>query len=464
MTTPRTKAVTTKSAASKSRSRSTKQPAKSSSAVSAAPVAEPLSELLPAPDADSNEAEQTAAAAAVAIEADLEPQPAVEAEPLSAVDQSMPVTVAIAEPEPESHAIELELIPELTPESTPAPAPALIMQPMTSTIVHSAPAAPAAAPTAALTPAIDIVTGTIGGVGKTQFAHLLTGYYFNQMLLSGSLRPIHLVEGDHKGTKFHQTYKNLPAPFNMMVADLHQTVLSDDPAKQSNADFMAELALSSTAPIVINTPANSAEAMTDWLVNTGIPELCQEAGIPLRYWFVCRNTKDSLNAFIESFTSLGDAVPHILVKNQFAGQSQQGDWELPGDVAAALVEDNTPVLSMPSLYVQNQLFSERFALPFEVARAYDPESFSYSYWAHRLEVGDPLIVRWMDWSAGGTIEEFLPQWQSYWQAKGLLYIGSNTTEKFAFMKQHDLPMPSVGRNRLNKFLSPGYSSIAELGL
>jgi len=323
---------------------------------------------------------------------------------------------------------------------------------------NDAPAKPAA-----LTPAIDIVTGIIGGIGKTQFAHLLTGYYFDRMLKSGNLQPIHLVEGDHKGTKFYKTYQELPAPFPSMVA-MHQTVLSDDPAKQSNADFMADLVLESNAPVVINTPANSAESMTAWLLNSDIPGLCKDAGIPLRYWFVCRNSSDSLNAFSESFISLGDVVPHILVKNQFAGQSaQQGEWQIPAHVQEAVDEAQVPVLSMPQLFIQNQLFSEQFHLSFEVARAYDPESFSLAYWQKRLAVGDLLITRWMEWK-GSTIEAFLDQWQAYWQNKGLLYTGSSSAEKLSYMQQLNIPLPSVGRNRLNKFLTAGYNAIASAGL
>ena len=335
-----------------------------------------------------------------------------------------------------------------------------------TTITYAAPSVDqndAPAKPAALTPAIDIVTGIIGGIGKTQFAHLLTGYYFDRMLKSGNLQPIHLVEGDHKGTKFYKTYQELPAPFPRMVA-MHQTVLSDDPAKQSNADFMADLVLESNAPVVINTPANSAESMTAWLLNSDIPALCKDAGIPLRYWFVCRNSTDSLNAFAESFRELGEAVPHILVKNQFAGQgAQQGDWGLSVALQEILDEQKTPVLSMPALFVQNQLFSERFHLPFELARAYDPESFSYSYWQNRLAVGDLLITRWIEWSSG-TVEEFLNQWQTYWQNKGLLYMGRNSAEKLSFMQQHNNPLPTVGRNRLNKFLTAGYNAISSLGL
>jgi len=63
-------------------------------------------------------------------------------------------------------------------------------------IAHAVPSDDLASPqpvTVPLTPAIDIVTGTIGGVGKTQFAHLLTSYYYDRMLKSGHLQPIHLV-------------------------------------------------------------------------------------------------------------------------------------------------------------------------------------------------------------------------------------------------------------------------------
>ena len=338
------------------------------------------------------------------------------------------------------------------------------MTPITYAVAPSIDQSTEPAKPSALAPAIDIVTGTIGGIGKTQFAHLLTGYYFDQMLKSGNLQPIHLVEGDHKGTKFYNTYQDLPAPFPSMVAKLHQTVLSDDPAKQANADFMADLVLESNAPVVINTPANSAESMTAWLLNSDIPGLCKDAGIPLRYWFVCRNSSDSLNAFMESFSSLGGDVPHILVKNQFAGQSaQQGDWELPASVQQVSDVGDVPVLSMPQLFIQNQMFSERFHLPFEVARAYDPESFKLEYWQKRLAVGDLLITRWMEWK-GGTVEAFLDQWQAYWQNKGLLYTGSSSAEKLSYMQQHNIPLPSVGRNRLNKFLTAGYNAIASAGL
>lgn len=366
--------------------------------------------------------------------------------------------VGSAEPEP------LQPLPEVIEPAEPEPLanvtsparPNALDQP----IAYPAPAAAPSAAAPAATSAIDIVTGTIGGVGKTQFAHLLSGYYFNQMLTSGQLQPFHLVEGDHKGTKFYDTYSALPAPFTNMVAGLHQTVLSDDPAKQSNSDFIANLALASSAPVIINTPANSAEAMTDWLLNSDIPELCKDAGIPLRYWFVCRNSPDSLNAFADSFNSLGDAVPHILVRNQFSGQVQQSEWGLPTALQAVVDEGLATTFSMPALYVQNQLFSERFHLPFEVARAYDPESFSLAYWQKRLAAGDLLITRWLEWT-GGTVADFLAQWQDYWQAKGLLYTGGGLSETLVFMKQHNIPLASVGRNRLNKFLAAGYSAIAQ---
>jgi hypothetical protein len=182
----------------------------------------------------------------------------------------------------------------------------------------------------------------------------------------------------------------------------------------------------------------------------------------LRYWFVCRNTTDSLQAFIDSFGTLR-AVPHILVKNQFTGQSQQGEWNLPTDLQQIVDQEKVPVVSMASLFIQNQMFSERFHLPFEVARAYDPESFKLEYWQKRLAVGDLLITRWMEWK-GSTIEAFLDQWQAYWQNKGLLYTGSSSAEKLSYMQQLNIPLPSVGRNRLNKFLTAGYNAIASAGL
>ena len=341
-----------------------------------------------------------------------------------------------------------------------------------------------------LTPAIDIVTGTIGGVGKTQFAHLLTSYYYDRMLKFGHLQPIHLVEGDHKGTKFYKSYQRLPEPFSLMTAGVCQTVLSDDPDQRANADIVMQLVEQAQAPVVVNTPANCAEAVNGWLTNSHIPRLCQEAGIPLRYWFVCVNTDDSLGAFVDSMSTVGEIVPHILVQNHYLKEGQ-GAWDLPDDMQRAVEMSGVPVIQMKPLFIQNQKFSNNFYLPFPVAGAYNIESFSVEYWQGRVVAEDWIITRWLEWT-GGTLEEFTEQWRDYWQNRkeNLAYAldeaayqdylrsiqhelssRQSTLSKAwsqahqqQFMTRYGIPIASVGNNRVRTFMTDLHEAIAAQGL
>jgi hypothetical protein len=142
---------------------------------------------------------------------------------------------------------------------------------------------------------IHFIGGEKGGVGKSVVARLLAQYFIDHSM------PFTVVDADrsHGAMKrFYSDYSN--------EGDL------DD---FETTDLILQLALDSDQRVLVDLPAQSDRLLANWMNKNGIVELAAEHQIPITFWHVMDDGKDSLSLLHASLTNYGSSVNHCVVKN-----------------------------------------------------------------------------------------------------------------------------------------------------
>jgi hypothetical protein len=148
---------------------------------------------------------------------------------------------------------------------------------------------------------IHLVGGEKGGVGKSTVARLLAQAFIDRQQAFVAL------DGDRSHGDLLRFYADYTVPLNL--------------DENASADAILLSAIETDQAVLVDLPAQSANALHNWIQESGVLDLAKELDIPLTYWHVTdgsRNSVELLQRAIDDFSG-SDAVAFVIVRNAGRG-------------------------------------------------------------------------------------------------------------------------------------------------
>ncbi len=146
---------------------------------------------------------------------------------------------------------------------------------------------------------IHFIGGEKGGVGKSVFSRLLSQYFLDHSL-------------DYLGFDADQSHATLTRYYQ----DYTRAIELDH---FESIDQIMELALETDRHLLIDLPAQSQRFLDRWIDDNGVLEMCSEMNIPLVYWYLVDDGRDSVGLLDNFIHKYNDMLHCIAVKNEGRG-------------------------------------------------------------------------------------------------------------------------------------------------
>jgi hypothetical protein len=144
------------------------------------------------------------------------------------------------------------------------------------------------------------VGGEKGGVGKSVMSRLLSQYFIDRDI------PYIGMDADQSHPTLTRYYEDFTQPVNL---DYFESI-----------DKIAEQAFESDNAVLVDLPAQSQRFLDRWIEDNDVLALCSDLQIPLVYWYVTDDGKDSAKLAEKFLTKYGDALTPVIVKNFGCGK------------------------------------------------------------------------------------------------------------------------------------------------
>jgi hypothetical protein len=148
--------------------------------------------------------------------------------------------------------------------------------------------------------AIHFIGGEKGGVGKSVVARLLSQFCIDKNL------PFAAFDADTSHGALRRFYDGYCRPVDF--------------ASFESADAIFAQASEENLRILVDLPAQSDRMLGQWLEATGIVSLAGESGIPLVFWHVMDDGKDSVGLLASLLARHGERASYCIVKNLGRGK------------------------------------------------------------------------------------------------------------------------------------------------
>jgi len=147
---------------------------------------------------------------------------------------------------------------------------------------------------------IHFIGGEKGGVGKSVVSRLLAQYYIDNS------HTFAVVDADRSHPAMMRYYGQFTTP-----ADLDQF---------ETTDHILQLALDADQRVVVDLPAQSDRFLANWMSKNGITELAAENNVPITFWHIMDDGKDSIGLLQSLLTNYSSSVNYCIVKNMGRGR------------------------------------------------------------------------------------------------------------------------------------------------
>jgi hypothetical protein len=209
---------------------------------------------------------------------------------------------------------------------------------------------------------IHFVGGEKGGVGKSVFARLLSQYFLDRGRAHVGL------DADQSHPTLTRYYADYTRPLNL---DHFESI-----------DQVMEAAIDTDIDVLVDLPAQSQRFLDRWIDDNAVLEMTDEVGIPVYYWYVVDDGRDSVGLYRDFLGRYGNAVRPVLVMNQGCGsdfsavdavrrqaarpaQEQQAE---AGDAAEAVAADAvTTGILLPGLHAGTMRKIDKLSFSFWAA-------------------------------------------------------------------------------------------------
>jgi hypothetical protein len=149
---------------------------------------------------------------------------------------------------------------------------------------------------------IHFIGGEKGGVGKSLVARILAQYLIDHE------RPFLGFDTDKSHGALMRFYAGYASP---IVVDRYESL-----------DAIVEAA--ATDPersILVDLAAQTQDALTQWMDDSGLLELSGEMGLALTYWHVMDSGRDSVDLLKKLLDRFGSRLNYVLVQNHIRGDN-----------------------------------------------------------------------------------------------------------------------------------------------
>jgi hypothetical protein len=142
---------------------------------------------------------------------------------------------------------------------------------------------------------IHLIGGEKGGVGKSVVARVFAQYCI-----------------DHK---FAFTVVDADRSHGAMKRFYSEFATDGDLDEFETSDLILQHALDADQRVLVDLPAQSDRLLAKWMTRNGIVELAAENQIPITFWHVLDDGRDSLGLLHATLTTHGSSVNYCVVKN-----------------------------------------------------------------------------------------------------------------------------------------------------
>jgi hypothetical protein len=147
---------------------------------------------------------------------------------------------------------------------------------------------------------IHFIGGEKGGVGKSLVARILAQYLIDRE------RPFLGFDTDRSHGALMRFYAGYASP---IVVDRYESL-----------DAIVEAAAADPArSILVDLAAQTQDALTRWMDDSGLLELSSELGLALTYWHVMDSGRDSVDLLKKLLDRFGSRLNYVLVQNHIRG-------------------------------------------------------------------------------------------------------------------------------------------------
>ncbi len=149
---------------------------------------------------------------------------------------------------------------------------------------------------------IHFIGGEKGGVGKSLVARILAQYLIDHE------RPFLGFDTDKSHGALMRFYAGYASP---VVIDRYESL-----------DAIVEAAASAPGrSILVDLAAQTQDALTQWMDESGLIELSSEMGLALTYWHVMDSGRDSVDLLKKLLDRFGSRLNYVLVQNHIRGDN-----------------------------------------------------------------------------------------------------------------------------------------------
>ena len=194
-----------------------------------------------------------------------------------------------------------------------------------------------------------IVTGDKGGVGKSMFARGLVQLYINGGLSYKA------YDADSRNPQLYRHYKNTPA-----------SVTQVDIFTRGEADILlADLDEHRPNLALLDLPSQSGKFFEDLVKEFDLFNTLSDLGYQITLVSVISRLADSISILDHLYTTSGDTVQHVVVKNLFFGEEDKFERYDGNQIRKRLIESGRlQEISMPDLFYKTFDFIDLHNLDF----------------------------------------------------------------------------------------------------
>lgn len=147
---------------------------------------------------------------------------------------------------------------------------------------------------------IHFVGGEKGGVGKSVVSRLLSQYFADQK------KTCHGLDADRSHPTLSRYYSESTQPLDL---DAYESI-----------DRIMDLATEKDCDILVDLPAQSQRFLDRWIEDNGVLELCNELSIPVFFWHLVDDGKDSVSLLERFLQKYKTRLNCVVVKNGGCGK------------------------------------------------------------------------------------------------------------------------------------------------
>jgi hypothetical protein len=149
---------------------------------------------------------------------------------------------------------------------------------------------------------IHFIGGEKGGVGKSLVARILAQYLIDHE------RPFLGFDTDKSHGALMRFYAGYASP---IVVDQYESLDAIVEAAAENPD----------RSILVDLAAQTQDALTQWMDDSGLLELSSEMGLAITYWHVMDSGRDSVDLLKKLLDRFGSRLNYVLVRNHIRGDN-----------------------------------------------------------------------------------------------------------------------------------------------